>query len=200
MKKLLLLLTFFLTTGFLKAQNSTSGVSFSFKAGLNLSTMNFSKASAVSPDPVKGKWTTGFLAGISMDVPLSGPLYLQPEYLYLRAGGEDKNSAAAYTMSYLSLPVLFGYHFSEKLSLVAGPQFDLLISSDEKANSSSSSITHDTEERSISAAAGLEYNLTDLLSLNARYVHGFNHIGIGQRSLVKEFKFQMVQVGVGVRF
>ena len=78
---------------------------------------------------------------------------------------------------------------------MAGPQFDLLINAKKIYAGSSSSITHETEERSFSVTAGVEFKLLKSLSLHARYLHGINHIVIGQ-----EFKFQMLQFTTAIHF
>ena len=185
---------------FFRKSRNDSKVTFGFKAGVNLSNMNFNKGVPAPAEPVEASWKTGFVLGLLMDVPVVRKLHIQPEYLYLEAGGKNRNTGADYSMSYVSLPVLFKYNVVETLSLVAGPQFDLLIKATETVDGEESVTTHDTEERSIFGVVGLEFNVTKSFSLNARYLNGFNHIGIGQRSAVQEFKYEMAQVGIGIRF
>ena len=86
------------------------------------------------------------------------------------------------------------------IAFVAGPQLELLINAKSKDNLVSTNITHDTEERSIGATAGIEVEIKMLIVFSARYLQGFNHIGIGQRSSTKEFKYQALSITVGVRF
>ncbi len=47
---------------------------------------------------------------------------------------------------------------------------------------------------------GLEYKVINDISLNARYLLGVSHIGIGQRSDVKEFKIEQLQLTAGKSF
>ncbi len=89
---------------------------------------------------------------------------------------------------------------AERIAIIAGPQFDLLISAKQKSNGSVTTITHDTEERNISGLAGVEIKLSDAIFLDARYIHGFNHIGIGQRSATTEFKWSGISLAAGVHF
>lgn len=135
-----------------------------------------------------------------MQVHITGDLFFQSEYLYSQTGGEAKSNNTVYKLNYFSLPVLLKYQLHEKFSLMAGPQFDLLINAKKTVNGSSTDITHDTEERSLTATAGMEFQLLPSLSVCARYMHGLNHIGIGQRSAIQEFKFEMLQVTACVRF
>ncbi|MFD2163455.1 porin family protein [Paradesertivirga mongoliensis] len=175
-------------------------VGFGLKAGVSVSNMNLNKGYPAPAENIEPSWKTGFVLGFVMDVPVYGNLRLQPEYLYLQTNGENTANGAAYSFSYLSLPVLFKYPLLGRVSLMAGPQFDLLIKADERLDGNNSVITHDTEERSIAAVAGMDFSLNSLLSLNARYLHGFNHIGLGQRSNVTEFKFETIQVSALLKF
>lgn len=175
-------------------------VGFGFKAGVSVSNMNFNKGYPAPAEHIDASWKTGFVLGFVMDVPVYRNLRVQPEYLYLQTNGENRANGAAYSFSYLSLPVLFKYPLVGRISLMAGPQFDLLIKADERLDGNNSVITHDTEERSIAAVAGMDFSLNSLLSLNARYLHGFNHIGLGQRSNVTEFKFETIQLSALLKF
>jgi hypothetical protein len=46
----------------------------------------------------------------------------------------------------------------------------------------------------------VEISLLKSLSFNVRYLQGLNHIGVGQRSAVREFKLQSVQLSLDTRF
>lgn len=207
MKRIIVLFLFFSISCTLKAQfnffrkpRNESKVTFGFKAGVNLSNMNFNKGFPAPSEPVEASWKTGYVLGLLMDVPIIRKLHVQPEYLYLQTNGENKNTGINHSMSYVSLPVLFKYNIVKTLSIMGGPQFDLLIKATETDNGTQSVTTHDTEERSIFAVAGLEFNITESFSLNARYLNGFNHIGIGQRSAVTEFKYEMAQITASIKF
>ena len=179
--------------------NSNSSVSFGIKAGANISNMNFNKGYPRPAETIGSSWKPGFTAGLFMEVPVFSSLYIQPEYLYSYIQGEHVTHGETYTMHYLSLPVALKCKLGERLAVMAGPQFDILLKAS-KTPGAESDITHDTEERNIAALAGLEYKLLNFLSLNARYIHGINHIGIGQRSAVKEFKFEMAQLTAAITF
>ena len=84
--------------------------------------------------------------------------------------------------------------------MMAGPQFDLLVKAKQTTGGSTTDITHDTEERSIGITGGIEYRITPAVSICARYMHGFNHIGLGQRSNIQEFKYEMMQLTAAIHF
>lgn len=195
-KKFLLLSACFVCLQSLNAQQVEKR--FGFRAGVNVSNMDFSKG--VPPTPTQTNWYTGINLGFLMSVPIIDRLSFQPEYLFTQTGGKVKNSDSTYKFNYLSLPLLIRLQLHEKFSAMAGPQFDILINAKRSVNAASENITHDTEERGINITGGLEYHFLSSFSLTARYIRGFNHIGVGQRSALQEFKYQMLQVGVCARF
>jgi opacity protein-like surface antigen len=175
-------------------------VSFGVKLGANYSNTNFNAGSPKPSTPIATTWKAGFVAGFLVQVALPHKLAIQQEYLFSQVSGKIGDEETQYTLRYLSLPLLLKYTLVPRVTVVAGPQFDLLIQARQEVRDQSTDITHDTEERSIGVAAGLELSLSKKLSLNARYLQGLNHIGIGQRSTVREFKLQSVQLTLDARF
>lgn len=68
------------------------------------------------------------------------------------------------------------------------------------SNGIKNNITHDVEERSIGVEVGVDVQLVNSLFLSARFFKGLNHIGIGQRSDIKEFKYEIVNLSIGITF
>lgn len=196
-KNLLLFWVFSMCIQVVAGQNNsrTEFHRFAFKSGINISHVNFAQGSPPPAIPIDTYRKTGITAGLLILVPLTGRFFLQPEYLYSQMGGQEKKSGTVYKLNYFSMPVLMKYQLSERLSVMAGPQFDLLINAKKIYEGSSSSITHDTEGRSLSITGGVEFKIVKSLSLNARYLHGINHIDMGQ-----EFKFQMLQFTTAIHF
>ncbi|MES1216719.1 MAG: porin family protein [Bacteroidota bacterium] len=185
-KKFQLLLLIVCTAQYLSAQENEKPVfkKFGFVAGVNFSHMNFNKGVPPPPVPVSTNWRPGLFFGFLLQVQLANNLSLQPEYLYSQLGGEIKSSKTVYKLNYLSMPVLLKYQVSSRIAAMAGPQFDLLINAKKDSSGNSYNITHDTEERNFGLAFGME----------------INHVGIGQRSDVREFKYEDLQVSACIRF
>lgn len=175
-------------------------ISFGLRLGLNYSNTNFNQGEPKPTVSVETSWQTGFLVGVLVQVDLTQKLALQQEYLLAQQGGAIRGTDTQYRLRYLSLPLLLKYRVVPRLALVAGPQFDLLLDATSKISGQTTDITHDTEERGLGATAGLELEIWHRLRLSARYLQGLNHIGIGQRSAVREFKWQSAQLAAEVRF
>ncbi|WP_018479278.1 outer membrane beta-barrel protein [Pontibacter roseus] len=169
------------------------------KAGIGLSNMNFNKGYPKPATPVEGFWGVGAAGGAVIEIMVYKRLYLQQEYLYAHLQGEAKAEGLGYTLGYLSLPVLLKYQVMPKIAVLAGPQFDLLLHAQQDFEGSSLDIMHETEARNIGAAAGIEYSPTSILSIDARVMHGINHIGIKYGNSAQEFKLESVQVSVVLR-
>jgi opacity protein-like surface antigen len=198
--KLLSVIFLFLFTGWLNAQETSPFTHFGFQAGANFSNMNFNKGEPPPPAHIDPSWKAGITLGLLMRVPLGDNCWLQPEYNFVQRNGADKSIATTYELDYLSLPLLLHYKIWRGLSLYAGPQGELLIHAASTDNGTKTDITHDTEERSLAAVAGIECRVVKSFFLSARYLQGFNHIGIGQRSNTKEFKYQAASLTAGIRF
>jgi hypothetical protein len=201
--KLMLLLSFLLfQQKELTAQEQNMPVrKFGFKIGLNSTHTNFKRGYLLPPSlPYQSERRTGLTLGFLLNVPLAKDLLIQPEYLYSLRRSFVKSTEVSYQLDYLSLPVLLRYRIHPRLSLLAGPQFDLLIKGKERGSGGTRNITHDTEERNLGATAGLELQVARSLFLEGRYMHGLSHVGIGQRSSVVEFKYEVVELTAGIRF
>jgi hypothetical protein len=173
---------------------------FGFKAGVNVSHMNFSRGHNSPALNIVTTWGKEINIGFIVLVPLTDKLFFQPEYSYAQMGGEIKAAKTIYKLNYLSMPLLLKYQLVEHFSLLAGPQFDILLNAKKTIDGNAADITHDTEERSIGVAAGVEYEISNSFTIDARYMQGLNHIGIGQRSDIQEFKYELAQLTACVKF
>ncbi len=200
-KKLFLSLIACLLVSFLLAQDKSSPrVSFAIVVGANASNMNFNKGVPAPATPIDRTWKSGLSLGFLIDVPLAEKLILQPGYYYVQRNGADKSTGLNYFVDYLSLPVLVKYEISPVISILAGPEGSLLISAKQNSGGVKTTITHDFEERSVGATGGIDFLIKNNFFISARLMEGLNHIGIGQRSDVKEFKYESASLSIEVKF
>ena len=169
-------------------------------AGANFSKLNFDRV----PFPPLSPLTTSFEAsprfGLFTNMQLFKNFSLRNEYLYSQVKNRVKSTGEQYRLNYISLPVLLNYQLVPKISVLAGPEFGLLLDAEKKENNITKNITHDTEERSFGFVGGVGYAISSRISLHARYQHGINHIGIGQRSDVVECKLEQMQFLLQIGF
>jgi hypothetical protein len=92
------------------------------------------------------------------------------------------------------------YAISPAIAILAGPEAGLLIQAQSSKNGEKTNITHDVEERSIGLTGGLVVKIYKNIFFSIRYIQGLNHIGIGQRSDIKEFKYEAVNLTTGILF
>lgn len=200
MKLFILVFASFLTTISILAQEATqeSCAKFGFRAGLALSHPNFAKGSP--PSDSETTWGAGVTIGLYLNVPVSEKISIQPEYQYRQMNSEISDIKTTLNLDYLSLPIFLKYQLTKNLFILAGPQFDLLIKGESAIDGETSNITKDTEERSIGASFGIGYSFWKTLSFEIQYMQGLNHIGIGQRNDIREFKFESVQLTTSMNF
>jgi hypothetical protein len=198
---LLLILPTFATFNYSIAQNATTPFKrFGIKAGINFSNINFNRGFPPPPTRTATVWKPGVIAGFILHVPINKSFSIQPEYQYSKVSGEDKSTGTIYGLKYLALPVLLKYEVLRKLSIEAGPEVSLLITGWKKLSGSSSSITHDTEERNFSISGGLEFEMFKNFHLSTRYISGISHISIRDGTTAREFSLYEFQVTGSISF
>lgn len=180
-------------TGMFINTSAQKQIQFGLLGGLNYSKMNFERVSLPATNPYKTSFGFSARAGMFMEVSLQRKLSLRNEYIYTEVRGKVDDDNIRFDLNYLSLPVLFSFKATNALSLLAGPEVAVLIKARKKQDNTTEIITHDVEERSIGFTFGMAYQFVKKLGFHVRYQHGFNHIGIGQRSDVREFKLDQLQ-------
>ncbi|MFC0184934.1 Outer membrane protein beta-barrel domain-containing protein [Pseudarcicella hirudinis] len=181
----------------LVAAFTVNAQSVSFKAGYTHSDV------LVSPEPVNiftPKET--FHVGIVInDIQLSDKIGLQSELLYSMQGFKVAGLGNV-GLQYLSVPLLLTFPVADGLKLLAGPQVSYLINSkigvDDLFAVSYKGLFHDFDA---SAVAGLEYKVTDKVSIGGRYSLGLSNVNkdfvIGNNQNFSDY-FQMKNTALQV--
>jgi hypothetical protein len=157
MKRPMILLFTFLSMMFtsqLQAQSTKIGL----KGGLNIS--RFSTEDEFEPD---GR--TGFHAGVFMALQSSNNenLFLQLELLFSQQGYDF------FKFSYINLPILAKYYPVERFSIHGGIQLGILVDAEFDAQEFFTEVD-------LGIPFGMEYDITEQLSLGLRYVLGVTNI------------------------
>lgn len=205
MKKNVLTSLLALVFGFTYSQNTQFGI----KGGMNVATQTSTESELVD---LKTSSLIGFHIGGFVEFKLSDKFSVQPELLYSAQGGKysvvlrqtndpdlNTNAEVVTNLSYINIPVMFKYYVIEKLSLEAGPQIGILISSKEKITqpgSSYSSNNDNFEPIDFGLNLGAGYDITENISAGVRYNLGFYDVEKGDI----ETKNNVLSLSVGYKF
>lgn len=141
-------------------------IKFGAKAGLNFAFIIGDNAKDLDP-------TTNFHFGVMSEIKLSDKFSLQPELIY-SGQGADTNIASegSISLNYLNLPLIGKYYVTEKLSLEAGPQIGVLLST------KGGTLDYKELLKPIDYGVnfGVGYKLDNGLNFTARYNLGLSNI------------------------
>jgi opacity protein-like surface antigen len=178
MKKAIVLLIMMSIFSPLNAQT----LKFGLKAGANFSNLEGNN--------VEGSTYTSFHFGALLEIKLLENLSLQPELVYSSQGSKiDEAAFDDINYNYITVPVLAKFYLTKnKLSFEAGPQFSFLVNEDVAAQ-------FEGETFDFGVAAGLGYNITEHLFLQARYV-----AGLTEASRNAAVTNRVIQLSAGYKF
>ncbi|WP_298396880.1 porin family protein [Flavobacterium sp.] len=190
--------------------STSTGASFGFKGGLNISNM-------YTKDVDDENALVGFNAGIFLELPISSSLSLQPELLYSTKGAEvtyDNAFASGtgkFRLNYIEAPLLLRANVTENFNIHFGPYFAYLV--DAKISNETNGGTFNFEEEinnddlnkfDYGLAAGLGFDF-DGFGIGARYNYGLQTIGkertfLGQTYTFPEGKNSSLSVYATIKF
>jgi hypothetical protein len=194
-------------------------IKFGAKVGLNIS--NF------SGDVTNSKSLIGAQLGGFAEISISDKFAIQPELLFSLQGAKSEYSESdinySYSeesktkLNYINIPVLAKYYIADKLAVLAGPQFGILMSAKEDfdVSETTSGITDSYSDSvdakdfykslALSFNIGASYSFTDKLFVDTRYNLGLSSIS---KDFTDEFgdsfsaniKNNVIQLSVGYKF
>lgn len=199
------------TTGF--AQDGTTSSStdtrenfkFGVKAGINLSNVYDEENDELVAD---GK--VGFAGGAFIAIPFGKFIGIQPEVLYSEKGFKAEGSflGADYEFtrktSHLDIPVHLQIKPTENLSLLVGPQFSYLLSTETEFNDNSvgseEDINDDNYKKGVfGVSAGVDFNV-DQFVISARAAWDLSKTDSDGEESSLRYKNQVIQFTVGYTF
>lgn len=153
-----------------------SKVRVGIKGGANYSTLAL-KGNSPTINDITEK--VGFLAGMFVNIPAGTKFSVQPEIFYSQMGAYINNKTllqSQYRLNYLSVPLLAKVNLTKHLSLIAGPQADVVVGATKVVNAGRQNALSDFKESSFAGVAGFELWPAQRLGLSARYIYGFSNI------------------------
>lgn len=207
MKKLFIAAFALLFAGVANAQ--TKGPSIGVKGGAN-----FSNIIKTGDSNFETGSTTGFHAGVFLNIPIVDRLSFQPELLFSQKGYETEstglfiNRTFKQTTNWIDVPILAMIHATPKFHIVLGPQVSFLTKTKNEYNGTFGSAEQtkyeddsDKFKKSIvGGVAGIGFDITNNISLNGRYNLDLQKNNKNGTSEIPEFRNQVWQVGLGLKF
>lgn len=206
MKKILILAIGLFISGVANAQSTDKAIRLGAKAGVNYSN--------IIKDDGNNNFSTdylvGFHAGLTLDIKLLENLAFTPEALYSTKGYKLTSSFGEFTQTthFIDVPILASVRLGGGLNLVAGPQVSFLLSTNNKFEtgfgSAQQQIVEDDSDRFrkslVGGVIGFRYDFSDKVGINGRYALDFQKNNENGSTTTPEFKNQVFQLGLGLKF
>jgi len=161
------------------------------KAGANIS--NFNGAS--NEAELKAKTLVGFHGGAFVSLFVGNSFAIQPEVLVSTQGAKVENTGTDktdYKLTYINVPVMAKYRFTNGFYLEAGPQIGFNVHS--KVEGTGEDFAKSTD---FSIAGGLGYHSPIGLGIGARYTAGLSKLGDFDASTTKpDWKNGVAQISI----
>jgi hypothetical protein len=152
---------------------------FGVRGAYNISNLDF------TPDPTfENNHRNNMAIGGFVEYFPSESFSMLAELQYSAEGGGNDEALRA---SYIQLPLLFKLHLGTNLSIGAGPQVGLKVWSYEDG----------FKNFAFSGVGGIEYMLSDILFIDARYTYGLTNILDNDSNF--EAKNTNIQIGIGMK-
>jgi len=206
MKKLFIIAVVLFSTGLAKAQSTDKPIALGVKAGFNFSNIIKDDGN----NNFKTDYLTGYHAGITLDIKLLDNLAFTPEALYSTKGYKSNTTFGDFTQTthFIDIPILATIKLGGGLNLVAGPQVSFLMSTtntfETGFGTAEQEIIEDDSDRFkkslVGGLIGFRYDFSNRVGLHGRYGLDFQKNNENGTSQTPEFKNQVFQVGVGIKF
>ena len=188
--------------------NMSNSQSFGIKAGLNLSDLT-------GDINTKPDFRVSFHLGVAAEFKISDVLSFQPELIYSQQGAsrsyKDQDPNVSYKdkikYDYLNIPFKFKYYLTKTLSLEAGPNFGLLLSSKNEfeitsngENVQSSYTVEHIKNSRFGLSLGIGYLFDNGFNLGATYDFDLSNIAKEDSDGNYKLKNSVFQIFVGYFF
>ena len=158
-------------------------VKLGVKIGMNIASVNGSNANNLDS-------RTGFVLGVTAEIPFTEKFSIQPELLYSAQGAQQRDNFK-YDLNYVSLPIMAKYYIAKGITLEAGPQFSFLLKDQlvpiDIYNGTRENT--DAENFDFGVNVGLGYQFKSGIFFQTRYNLGL--IAISENPDIKNGVFQM---------
>ncbi|RKR81586.1 outer membrane protein with beta-barrel domain [Mucilaginibacter gracilis] len=199
MKKSILIAAALLVAGAVNAQ-----VKIGATGGLDVS--NIIKTNDNNFDT---KYTTGFNAGITLEIPIVGPLGIEPEVLYAQKGYKANIPSGDFTQTrnFVDVPLLARIKLADGFAVLVGPQFSFATSTRNVYSNGISTTTQtqynndrdNLRKNIVGGVAGFSIDLSKSVDFRARYALDLQKNNGDGTSQTPEYRNQVFQFGLAFK-
>lgn len=194
----------FLAAGLLIAGAVNAQVKFGVTGGLDVSNIIKTNDQNFSTN-----YVTGFNGGVTLEIPLIGPLGVQPEILYAQKGYKANVTGGDFTQTsnFIDIPLMARLKLAEGFVIMAGPQFSYLASTTNVySNGIATSVQKQYSDDAsnfhraiIGGVAGFSIDLSKNIDFRARYALDLQKNNGDGTSQTPEFRNQVFQFGLAFK-
>ncbi|MFN3404024.1 MAG: outer membrane beta-barrel protein [Cytophagaceae bacterium] len=140
-------------------------------------------AAQVDGDEYAGYNKAGLALGAAAAYNFSKKIYLQGEILYSQKGARavdpDNYIYFKWRLNYIDIPLIFNYHFTEKLSTQIGLMPSVFLNSKTDLGHGFFNANEGFDKVNVSYTGGIEYAITKGIAFNARHSYSLGPINTG---------------------
>jgi len=206
MKKIFILAIGLFITGVANAQSTDQTIRLGAKAGVNYSNIIKDDGN----NDFKTDYLVGYHAGLTLDIKLLQNLAFTPELLYSTKGYKSTSTFGEFTQTthFIDVPILASIQLADKFNVVLGPQVSFLLSTNNKFENgfgtAEQKIVEDDSDRFkkslVGGVIGFRYDFSNKVGINGRYALDFQKNNENGTTQTPEFKNQVFQLGLGIKF
>jgi hypothetical protein len=206
MKKIIILAIGLLITGVANAQSTDKAIRLGIKAGANYSNVIKDDGN----NSFKTDYLVGYHAGVTLDIKLLQNLAFTPELLYSTKGYKNTSvfGEVTQTTKFIDIPILASIQLADGFNVVVGPQVSFLLSTDNKfengfVTTQQSNVENDSDrfkKSLVGGVIGFRFDFNNQVGLNGRYALDFQKNNENGTTTTPEFKNQVFQLGLGLKF
>jgi len=149
----------------------------------------------------------GFNGGLTLDIPLIYPLSFEPEILYSQKGYTARTMDGNFTQRshFIDVPLLAKFHLAPGFNFLVGPQISFLAATTNTYDNgfvitAQDHYDYNGNKTFLDGVIGVSVDLNRSVDLHARYTIDFARNDYNGYSYVPEYRNQVWQIGLGVRF
>jgi len=181
---------------------------FGIRGGLNISTESDREYPGITVSTAKFKpgvniggvinYSITENIDVELDVLYSTQGFKEDVYITVTDTPDDTKKTCTVTSHYINVPVVAKYFVVNGLYLEFGPQIGFLLSKKDNLEINNTDIYESSKTKKVDfgLAAGLGYEFTNRIFLNARYSHGF----VGTSKIYDGGKNRNIQISLGYLF